>query len=43
MVGTNVSTNEKHKFYKSMVQAISIEGGDCATNVGDLCDCFVEI
>ena len=40
MVGTNASTNENHKFYNSTVQAISIGGGDCATNFGDLCACF---
>ena len=36
MVGTNASTNEKHKFYNSTVQAISSEGRYCATNVGAL-------
>ena len=43
MVGTNASTNEKNEFYNSTVQAISREGGDCATKVGDLCARFVDI
>ena len=32
-VGTNASTNEKHKFYNSTVQAISRGGGYCATKI----------
>ena len=43
MVGTNASTNEKYKFYNSTVQAISGGGGDCATKVGSLCACFVDM
>ena len=43
MLGTNVSTNKKHKFYNSTVQAISRGGGDCATKVGALCTHFVEM
>ena len=43
MVETNTSTNEKHKFYNSTVQAISIGVGDCATNVGALCARFVDM
>ena len=43
MVGTNASTNEKHKFYNSIVQAISGGGGDCATKVGALCARFVQM
>ena len=43
MVETNASTNENHKFYKSMVQAISRVVRDCATNVGSLCACFVDM
>ena len=43
MVGTNDSTNEKHKFYNSTVQAISIGGGDCATKVESICACFVDM
>ena len=43
MVGTNASTNENQKFNKSMVQAISRGGGDGATYVGALRDCFVEM
>ena len=43
MVGTNASTNEKHKFYNSTLHAISRRGGDCATNVGALCDHFVDM
>ena len=43
MVGTNASTNKKHKFYNSKVQAISIGGGDCATKVGALCVYFVDM
>ena len=41
MVGTNASTNEKHKFYNSTVQAISIGGGECYTKFGALCARFV--
>ena len=36
MVGTNASTNKKHKFYNSTLQAISRGGGDCAKKVGSL-------
>ena len=36
MVVTNASTNEKHRFYKSTVQAISRGGEDCYTKVGAL-------
>ena len=43
MVGTNASKNEKHKFYKSTVQAISRGGGYCATNVGAMCARFVDM
>ena len=43
MVGTNASTKKKHKFYNSTVQAISIGGGDCATKVGAMCACFVDM
>ena len=43
MVGTNYSTNEKHKFYNSTVQAISRRGGYCITNVGALCARFVDM
>ena len=43
MVGTNTSTNEKHNFYNSTVQAISRGGGDCATKVGYHCSCFVDM
>ena len=39
-VGTNAYTNEMHKFYNSMVQAISREGGDCYTKVRALCALF---
>ena len=38
MVLTNASTNEKHKFYKSRLQAFSRGGEDCTTKVGALCD-----
>ena len=41
MVGTNAYKNEKHKFYNSAVQAISIVGVDCATKFLALCACFV--
>ena len=43
MIGTNASTNEKHKFYNSTVQAISRVGEDCATKVGALCAHFVDM
>ena len=43
MVGTNYSTNEKHKFYNSTVQAISRGGGDFATNIGSLSARFVDM
>ena len=43
MVGTNDSTNERHKFYNSTVQAISIGGGDCVTKVESICACFVDM
>ena len=43
VVGTNASTNEKHKFYNSTVQAISRGGGDCDTKVGALCVFFVDM
>ena len=42
MVVTNASTNEKHKFYNSMIQAISIEWGDYTTKIGSLCACFFD-
>ena len=41
MMGTNITTNEKHKFYNSTVQDISRGGGDCNTKVGSLCDIFL--
>ena len=43
MVGTNASTNEKHKLYNSTVQAISRGDGDCDTKVGALCDRLVDM
>ena len=43
MVGTNASTNKKHKLYNSTVQSITRGGGDWATNVGSLCDRFVDM
>ena len=43
MVGTNASTNEKHNFYNSTVQAISREGVDYATKVGSICARFVDM
>ena len=43
MVGTNASTNEKHKFYNSTVQAFSRGEIYCATKVGTLCARFVDI
>ena len=42
MVGTNASTNEKHKLYNSKLHANSRGGGDCATKVRALCACFVD-
>ena len=43
IVGTNASKNENHIFYNSTAQAILREGGDCATKVGALCACFVDM
>ena len=43
MVGTNTSTNKKHSYYNSTVQAISRRGGDCAKKVGSLCARFVDM
>ena len=43
MVGTNTSTHENHKLYNSMVQAISIVGGECSTKVGSLYARFVDM
>ena len=43
MVGNNASTNKTHKLYNSTVQDISRGGGYCATKVGALCACFVDI
>ena len=43
MVETNASTNEKHKLYKSTVQAISRGEVDCTTKVGSLCARFVDM
>ena len=43
MVGTRYSTNKKHMFYNSMVQVILIGVGDCITNIGCLCDRFVDM
>ena len=43
MVETNASTNEKHKFYKSTLQAISRGEVDCTTKVGSLCARFVDM
>ena len=43
MVGTNASTNERHKLYNSTVQAISRGVGDCVKKVGALCDRFVDM
>ena len=40
MVGTSAYTNLNHKFYKSMVQAISGCGGYCAAKVRALCTHF---
>ena len=41
MVGTNASTNEKHKLYNSTVQAISRRGGGCSIKVRTICARFV--
>ena len=41
--GNIASKKSKHKFYNSTVQEISKGGGDCATKVGSLCACFVDI
>ena len=43
MVGKNYSTNEKHKFYNSTVQAISRGGEDWYKKVGALCAYFVDM
>ena len=43
MIVTNASTNKNNKFYNSTVQAISIGGRDCATKVGSVCACFVDM
>ena len=43
MVGTNASTNKRHKVYNLTVQAISRGGGYCTTTVGALCGSFVDI
>ena len=43
VVGTSYSTNEKYKLYNSTVQAIPRGGGDCTTNFGSMCACFVDI
>ena len=40
---TGASTNENHKFYNSMVHAISIGGGGCSTKVVHLRDHFVDM
>ena len=40
MVGTNASTNEKHKSYNSTVQDISWGGGKYGTKVGAICARF---
>ena len=40
MVETNDSTKEQHNFYNSMVQEISIGGGDCDKKVVALCTRF---
>ena len=42
MFGTNNSI-KKYNFNNSMVQVISIGGGDCATKVGALCDRFLDM
>ena len=41
--GNIASKKSKHKFYNSTVQEISKGGGDCATKVGSLCACFVDM
>ena len=43
MVVTNDSTNEKHNFYNSTVQAISRGGGYHATSFVALCAHFVDM
>ena len=43
MVGTNASTNRKHKFYNSKVQAISIGGVDCAKKFRSIRARFVDM
>ena len=43
MVGTNASTNEKHKFYNSTLQAISRGCGGYATKLGAICARFVDM
>ena len=43
MVGSNYSTNEKHKLYNSIFQDILIGVGDCATKVGAMCACSVDM
>ena len=43
MVGTNAYTNEKHNFYASTLQAISVGEGDCSTKVVVMCACFVDM
>ena len=43
MVGTNASTNKKHKFYNSKVKTISIGCGYCVTKVGSLCASLVDM
>ena len=40
MFETKASTNENHKCYNSMVQAISRGWGDFSTKVGALCACY---
>ena len=42
MVGTNASTNKKHKLYNLTVQDIS-RRGDCATKFGALCAGFFDM
>ena len=37
MVATNAFTNDKHKFYNEIVQAILKGGVDFSTKVGALC------
>ena len=43
MVGTYVSTNDKYKFYNSIVYVISRGRGDFATKVWSLCARFVDM